>query len=217
MANGRVFQFIPEHYKSLLLANALLLLLAIPVWFYDYYCYMLIRLVVTLISACLVYLFRNESRKQYWFMIAATFVFNPILLTALRAALIPADVILAACFYVISRQPKMFRVDITKGSNQRLKHILIAWCVSLAVGVSIVASLKLNLGGQYEPTIHDRINQYLATPIFPIASKLVSAKSLGNIVYYMWTILLGAMLFYGIITWLALLLWARMRTGKTQN
>jgi hypothetical protein len=216
MESFGVERIFSSNLKSPSIAAAILLFLGIPIWYfvsvryYDFYYYMLLRLVVCFISAYCSYLLKNQNHKLFWIMILVAFLFNPIVILAfLKIALIPIDLIIAFIFLWAAKESRREKADSPQETNPQLKRILISGCVSLAIGVSIVRSFRFSFGNDL--MIHDRINEFLGTPALMIFDRLASE---GDFVLRWWGSLMGSMLFYGFIAWLLLLLWSRIRTSR---
>jgi hypothetical protein len=197
--------------KLLLIAAAILLLLGIPVWLIDYYGYILLRLIVCLISAYCAYRFKPTNRWSFWIMIIIAFALNPIVLVGLiRKAFFPIDLVIGVYFLWLTRHVKASENNLMPGNDPQLRSILIAGCVSLAIGVSMIPAYRIRFGDG-EITAYDWIISGITAPI-SLAMESLGLKN--NLTFMIWGSLLGTMLFYGSLAWLAISAWTWARTNK---
>lgn len=194
----------------MLFIAAILLILGIFLRSLDLYSFLLFRLVACWISAYCAYLLKSHNVRLFWLMILLTFVFNPIVLSILYPwipALMYLDVVIALSFLWIAGKYRAVEPPHPKEKDYRLIRILIAGCVSLTIDFSMIHSFKI-VKSEDDRTIHDRINEYLGTPAFILLDHMAPQ----NDIFLRWAgILIISALFYGVVTWLILTLWAQLQ------
>lgn len=191
---------VPSDLKSISIIAAVLLLLGIAVWHFDYYSYMVLRLLVCFLSAYCAYIFRIHNNKMFWIFILVAFLLNPIvLLGLLRSAFIALDLITAILFVMMARQPRAEFLAEHKPLF-KLATVLVAGCVSLTVGISMVPAFRL-IKSEDDLTMYDRVVEFFATPACLIVDFLIPT---GDLYLWPWKYLFGTMLLYGFFIWLLL-------------
>jgi hypothetical protein len=200
----------PLNLKFVSITAAVLLLLGIAVWHFDYYSYMVLRLLVCFLSAYCAYICRIHNNKMFWVFIVVAFLFNPIVLLGfLRFAFIALDLTTVILFLVIAKQ---LRAEFGNEHRRlfKLATVLIAGCVSLTVGVSMVPAFRL-IESDADRTMYDRIVEFFATPARLIVDFFIPTE---NLYLWPWKDLFGTMLLYGFLIWLLLSLWIWIRSSR---
>jgi hypothetical protein len=201
---------VPSNIKPISTTAAVLLLLGIAIWHFDYYSYMVLRLLVCFLSAYCAYICRIHSNKMFWIFILVAFLLNPIVLLGfLRSAFIALDLSTIVLFLVIAKQPRA-ELPTEHKPAFRLATALIAGCVSLSVGVSMVPAFRL-IKSEDDLTTYDRIVEFSATPALLIVDFFIPTRDLY---LWPWKYLFGTMLLYGFLVWLLLSLWIWIRSSR---
>jgi hypothetical protein len=218
MTSLRAMRLAPSDLKRSAISAAVLLFLGIPIYYYVsigklyFYDYLLLRLVVCYIAAYCAYLLKNRHQMLFWITILVAFFFNPIALAFMRPVVVLLDLAAAVFLLFVAQKSRTLGADSVVENKNHLKALLIAGCVALAIDVSLVGSFRFNFGD--DPTIHDRINEYLGAPALLLVKRIIPEQ---DFILGWYGILLVSALFYGFVVWLILSIWWRVWPKRRVN